>query len=210
MAYPDGEHVLMAGHANYGLVGGGLSIYNLATGAATLLTHNELVPYHSTIALKVLPDGNLVGGTDIAAPGGGHVKGKESVLYLFDFKTRKIPFQTVPVPGATFVKSIEVGSDGRVYGLAAGGQCFVFDTQKREVVHREDWAVHGQEVGLASGPRGRLVALFEKAILEIEPRGFQWEKLAAPPTPATVGPVVMEGRVYFASDSHLWSCGLEH
>ena len=209
VAYPDGKHVMMAGYATYGLVGGGLGIYNLETREAALLTHNELIPYHSTITLEVLPDGNLVGGTDIAAPGGGHVKGTEGVLYLLDFKTRKVIFQTVPAPGAKYVKSLEVGPGGRVYGLAAGGKFFVFDVQKREVVHREDWAVHGRELGVARGPQGKLYALLEKAILEVEPRTLKYRKLATPPTSATVGPVIMDGRLHFASRSHLWSYGLD-
>ena len=210
VAYPDGKHLLMAGYATYGLVGGGLGIYDLETSQAALLTHTELIPYHSTITLKVLPDGDLVGGTDIAAPGGGHVKGKEGVLYLLDFKTRKVRFQTVPVPGATFIKSLEVGPHGRVYGLAAGGKFFVFDVQKREVIQRDDWAAHGREVGITRGPRGKLYALLEKAIIEIEPQALECRQLATPPAPATAGPVILDdGRLYFASRPHLWSYGLE-
>ncbi len=205
VAYPDGKHLLMAGYANYGLVGGGLGIYNLETNEAALLTHEELIPYQSTITLKLLSDGNLVGGTDVAAPGGGHEQATEGVLYIFDFNARKVVFQTVPVPGARFIKCLEIGPDERVYGLASGAVFFVLDPQTRQVVHRENWAAHGQERDLVRDPQGRLYALLERAIIRIEPHALGDVRLATPPVPISCGGPIVAGRLYFASGSDIWS-----
>jgi len=210
LAHPDGHHVLMAGYMGYGRRGGGMALYDLTTGESTLLTHEDLIPDQSTITLKALPDGNLVGGTSIETPGGGHPTAKEGVLYILDWPTRKVVFQTVPVPGASEVFSLEVGPDGWVYGLTAGSNFFVFDPATRQVVHRESLAEYGglPRPALIRGPDGNLYALFTKALVRIEPQTFRHEKLADAPGSISAGLAIQAGRLYFAIGSHLWSYGL--
>ena len=208
-AHPDGRHLLMAGYAGYGLVGGGLGFYDFASGEASLLTHEELIPHHSTITLQVLPDGNLVGGTDIAAPGGGHVQRTEGKLYILHFTPCEVEFQTVPAAGSRFVKSLVVGDDGRVYGLADRGVFFVFDPQTREVVHREDLSEHGVERDLVKGPNGELYALLDNAVIRIEPQTLTFGQPSVPPSPITYGGPIIDGRLYYAARANLWSYGLQ-
>jgi hypothetical protein len=211
LAHPDGHHVLMAGYMGYGRRGGGLAIYDLATDQSTLITHENLIPDQSTITLKALPDGNLVGGTSIETPGGGHPTAKEGVLYLLDWPTRKVVFQTVPIPGATDVFSLEVGPEGKVYGLTApGSDFFVFDPPTRQIVHRESLAEYGglPRPALIRGPAGQIYALFTKAIVQIDPQTFQHQKLANAPGSISAGLAIQGGRLYFAIGSHLWSYGL--
>lgn len=211
LAHPDGHHILMAGYMGYGRRGGGLAIYDLATNQSMLITHENLIPDQSTITLKALPDGNLVGGTSIQTPGGGHPTAKEGVLYLLDWATRKVVFQTVPVAGATDVFSLEVGPDGLVYGLTApGSDFFVFDPATRQVVHRESLAKYGglPRPAFLRGPEGKLYGLFTGAIVRIEPQTFQHHKLADAPGPISAGIAILEDRLYFAIGSHLWSYGL--
>jgi len=208
LAYPDGEHVVMSGYATYGLAGGGMAIVNLRTSQAELLTHEQLIPGQATVALRVLPDGNLVGGTDVAAPGGGHEQATEGVLYLLDFKQRQVIFRMVPAPGARYVRYLEVAGNGLVCGLAAGGTYFVFDPRTRTIIHREDWSEYGQEAGLVAAPGGTVYALMERALLRLSGPELASQKLATPPTPATyIGPIVGD-RLYYAAGSNLWSCGL--
>ncbi len=207
LAHPDGRHALMSGFAGYGMCGGGLGIYDLETGRTSLITHEDVVPYQSTITLKALPDGDLIGGTSVSTPGGGHPQAEEGVLYVMDWATREVIFQTAPVSGAPEVFSIEVGPDGLVYGLTTGSQFFVFDPATRKVVHREDMSEYGglPRCTLTNGPDGDLYAAFAKAIVRIEPGTFDHERLATPPQPITAGTVIHRGRLYFASQSHLWS-----
>jgi len=211
LAHPDGHHVLMAGYMGYGRRGGGLAFYDLATHQSTLIPHEHLIPDQSTITLKALPDGNLVGGTSIETPGGGHPTAQEGVLYLLDWATRKVVFQTAPVPGATSVFSLEVGPDGRVYGLTTpGSDFFVFDPATRQVIHRESLAEYGglPRPALLWGPEGKLYGLFTKALVQIEPQTFRHQKLADAPGPLSAGAAILKGRLYFAIGSHLWSYGL--
>jgi hypothetical protein len=210
LAHPDGKHVLMAGYAGYGLVGGGLGIYNIETETATLIKHEQLIPNQSTIALQALPDGNLVGGTTIEAPGGGHPLAEEAVLYLFDWPTRKVAFQTAPVPGAGAIVSLEIGSDGYIYGVAAG-KLFVFDLQKRQVIHTTDMESFGgiTRPGMVRAPDGNIYATMNKGVVRIAPKTFTCELIAEAPTPMTAGPALLQGRLYYAGNAHVWSVPLE-
>ena len=206
LAHPDGEHVLMAGFMGYGMTGGGIGIVNLKTGAKELLTHEQVIPFHSTHTLKALPNGDLVGGTSVLTPGGGHAREKEGVLYIMDWKTKKVVFRTVPVPGAEEVFSLEVGSDGLVYGIASGSRFFVFDPRERRIEHREDLSRFGSLVrpALISGPGGTVYALLSSSILRIKGENFAVEKIAESPLPITAGLAVKDGWLYFASNARLW------
>lgn len=206
LVHPDGEHVIMAGFMGYGRTGGGIGIVDLKTGEKQLLTHEQVIPYHSTHTLKALPSGDLVGGTSVLTPGGGHAEDNEGVLYIMDWKTKKVVFRTVPVPSAPEVFSLEVAPDGLVYGVASGSQFFVFDPEKKEVIHREDLSPCGDLVrpSLATGQDKKIYALFSKSVVRIEPGTFRVEKLAESPVTINAGLATKDGLIYFASGAHLW------
>jgi streptogramin lyase len=207
LAHPDGRHVVMAGFMDYGMRGGGLAIHDVTTEETQLLKHTDVVPEQSTIALVALPSGDLVGGTSIETPGGGHATETEGVLYVMDWATRKVIFRTVPVPGAAEVYSLALDPDGLVYGIASNRELFVFDPGKREVLHRASLAEYGSlpRQVFVRGEDGRILALLSGAILRIEPKTFAVQRLAEPPVPITAGVALAGGRLYFASGSHLWS-----
>ncbi len=204
---PSERWVVAGGFAGYGLCGGGLAIHDREAGTTELLTHEDVIEYQSTITMRFLPSGDLIGGTSIATPGGGHPQAEEGTLYILDWDTREVVYQTNPVPGATEVVSIEVGPDGLVYGLASGSQLFVFDPESREVIHREDMSEYGgiPRASLLLGPDGELYSAFTQAIVRIEPGTFEHEKLADPPRGVSAGGAIVDGRFYFASGSHVWS-----
>jgi len=208
VAHPDGRHVIVGGFMDYGFVGGGLGVINLQTGVTELLTHDCVVPAHSTHALRVLPDGNLVGGTSVLAPGGGHPAEAEGVIYLFDWAARRVVFRAVPVPGAAEVFSLEVGANGLVYGLATGSQFFVFDPGRRIVIHREDLSRLGDLVrhALGRGPDGHVYGVLGRAVFRVEPGDHRVTVLATPAGPITAGLAITGDRLYFGAQAHLWSC----
>jgi len=76
--------------------------------------------------------------------------------------------------------------------------------------------VHQQEtepcVGYQQGPRVFVVApdkrvfvLFVRSIAEVDPKTFAIHLLAKTPVTITAGGDYLDGRIYFASSSHLWS-----
>jgi hypothetical protein len=206
LAHPDGVHVLSAGFMDYGRTGGGLGIVNLQTGETTLLTHEQVIPRHSTHALKALPSGDLVGGTSVLTPGGGHTAEQAGVLYLMDWSHRQVVYQTVPVPGAAEVFSLEVGADGMVCGLASGSQFFVFDPVRRTVVKRADLSALGELVrpAMILGPDRIIYGVLSKTVFRIEPDDHRITVLAEAPVSITAGLAIQGGKLYFASQARLW------
>ncbi|MHB8993814.1 MAG: NHL repeat-containing protein [Armatimonadota bacterium] len=210
IAHPDGRTILMAGFAGYGMVGGGLGMYDLQSEKATLITHEDLISNESTIAMRALPGGDIIGGTSIQAPGGGHTTAKTATLYILDWKTKQVVFKINPVPDAVEIVSLEIGPDGLVYGLATGSRLFVFDPKIRKIVHQADLAEYGavprQALVLADG---KLYAALSKSIVQIAPGTFEVAKIADAPKGISAGAVYTGGRLYFASRARLWSYELK-
>ena len=213
LAHPDGEHVIMGGTPAYGYCGGGLLIYNLETGKEQLLTHEDLIRSHSTVALAALADGTVVGGTTTSAGTGGHAVATEGALYVMDWQSKRIVYQT-PVAKARVINELIVGPDGLVYGFAGGTVFFAFDATARKLVHQEDMAHYGHLAGgqaprvMSLAPDGWLYVLFGGCVVRIEPGTFRHEKVVEPPVRINVGIAIRDGRIYFSSGSHLYSCRL--
>jgi hypothetical protein len=208
--HPDGRHVVTAGLPGYGYRGGGLAIYDLETGRSELFTHQQLIPEHSLVSLRVLPDGNLIGGTSTHGGHGTEPVPGEAQLVIFDWKARKIAFQSSVVPEATTIHNLELGSDGLVYGLTDTAVLFVFDPVARRVVHRESLAEYGAVTyhEMTRAADGNIYIVMAQAILRLRPGSRKAEKLADAPAPITNGIAVVEDRLYFICTSHLWSYGL--
>lgn len=208
LAHSDGKHVMMAGFAGYGLCGGGIGIYDLDTGKETLLAADkDLLPGHSCITLKCLLNGDLVGGTSISAPGGGHSTAKEAELFILDWQTKKLTFHGVPVRGDASVVSLQVLNDGFVYGLSSSSTLFVFDPAARKVVSRCSLQHFGTvpRHALQVGPEGKLYAMLSDAILRVTPLTLKYDVLTATPVKVTAGGALVNGRLCFASGSHVWT-----
>lgn len=223
LAHPDGEHVVMGGFAGYGLVGGGLAIYNLKADESLLIPNSQLIPGHSVITLRALPNGDLVAGTSVEAPGGGKPTERVARLFLFDWKRREVVFSLEPipdrsvfgtatVPGAREVVSLEIDVNGMVYGLGSDGQFFVFDPRRRAIVHRSNLGAYGKPIRADQSffrvEDGTVHALLTQGIVRIEPGSYAHELIAVPPKDPTAGMAYVDGMLYFASGTHLWGVRL--
>jgi hypothetical protein len=208
LAHPDGAHAIMAGFADYGRCGGGLGIFNIETGEKTLLSaEKNLLSGHSTITLKCLPNGDLVGGTSIDAPGGGHPIAKEGEIYILNWKTKKITWHMVPVPGDGNIISIQVSAKGLIYGLSSNSTFFVLDSKSKQIVHKENFAIYGGVPfhALHFGSNNKLYAMLSKAIVEINCDTFVHKKLTDTPMIISAGGALVNGDLCFASGSHVWT-----
>ena len=211
LAHPDGRRLIMTGTPGYGLTGGGMLIWDTGSGSHTLLTHEELIPAHSTVSIVALPDGKIVCGTTISPGTGGETHAKEAELYILDPDEGRVLFREVVVPGATVIPDMLLGPDGLIYGLAAGSAFFVFDPGSREIVHFEAKLPYGDLAGqqapriMAAGPDNEIYALFRNAIVRIEPGSFEHASLGTPPVDANAGIVIRAGRLYYTHKSEVWS-----
>lgn len=210
IAHPDGHTVLMAGFAGYGLSGGGMGMYDLSTKKTTLFTHNDLIPNESTIAMRALPNGNIICGTSVEAPGGGRKYSTSATLYIFDWKTKKVIFKIKPLPSTREIISLELGADGMVYGLGSDSKLFVFNPNVQKVIYYSNLAQYGSvpRQALVSAA-GKLYALLTKALLSIEPNTYKVIKETDMPDNVTIGAVYADEQLYFARGSHLWSYDLK-
>ncbi len=212
LAHPDGKTLVLAGTPDYGYTGGGLLFWDRATSKHVLLTHEDLIPQHSTMSLVALPGGKLLGGTTTSAGTGGQRKADQAELYLLDLASKRIQWHAVVFPKVQGYNDLCLGPDGLVWGFADAVRFFVFDPAHKKVVHEEATAAKFGPCVSHQGPRvfvpgtnGAMYVLFARAIARIKPEKWQIELLAKPPAPISAGGDMLDGRIYFAAGSHVHS-----
>ena len=209
--HPDGKHILISGKPGYGYIGGGIAIYNLETEQAQLLTHDQLIPNQTILSMLPLKTGNILLGSGIYGGHGAGAVEKEAFLAILDWETKKIAWKLTPFPTANEIWHMCWGNDGLIYAIANGYMLVVFDPDKRQVVHTapiREYSNAARSNAIACAPDGNLYALFHNAIVRITPGTFEVEKIADAPGFINAGIAILEGRLYFAIDSHLWSLKL--
>ncbi len=212
LAHPDGKTLVLAGTPGYGHTGGGLLFWDRATGQGVRIDHQDLLPDHSTMSLAALPDGRLLGGSTIAAGTGGEIKATQAELYILDPGTRTILWHAPVIPGMREFTTLCPGPRSLIYGLADARWFFVFDPAARRVIHQADTLDRFGPIGYQQGPRcllpdaGDVVyALFTQGIVQIDPNDFSMYRIADAPVPIGPGGDILNGRLYFAAGSHLYS-----
>lgn len=220
VAHPKEPVLVMTGSPVRGATGGGMLISNPETGENLLLSDQDLLPNHQTKALGFLDPETLVGGTSVRPASRGRIKAEEPLLYFFDWNEKKVVFQTSPVPEAQEIRDLSVASDGRIFGITAtdgagnGPSLFVFDPETRETVHVESMETYGAAAGtqapriMAWDEEGRLLLLFRRSIVRVDPSTLRHELLGRTPAEVRAGPVLLNGRLYFTDSNSLWSCPL--
>jgi hypothetical protein len=215
LPHPDGKTLVLAGTPGYGYTGGGLLFWDRETKTRVLVEHTDILPEHSTLSLVALPNGKLLGGSTIGAGTGGEVKAKEAELYVMDMATKKLDWHAVVFPGVNGYTDLCLAPGGLVYGVADQRRFFVFDAEKREVVHEEDLSATLGPTTSQQGPRvfvlspdRKVYMLFGKGIASVDPDTFRITMLAESPVPIGPGGDILDGRIYFGSGSHVYSYGL--
>jgi hypothetical protein len=216
LAYPDGKTLVLAGTPGYGYTGGGLLFWDRETGTRTLLEHTDLLPEQSTMALAPLPDGKIIGGTTIGAGTGGEVKATQAELYILDLASKKLDWHSVVFEDARDYTDLWTAKNGLVYGIVNRTRFFVFDAAKREVIHEMDTDAEFGPSCSQQGPRvfvendeGVLYMLFRKGIARVDLETHAITLLAESPVPIGPGGAYLDGRIYFGSESHVYSYGAE-
>jgi hypothetical protein len=215
LAHPDGRTIILAGTPGYGYTGGGLLFWDRQTSTSTLVRHADILPEHSTMSLAALPGGKLLGGTTTSAGTGGARKATQAELYVMDMATKRVEWHEAVFPGAQAFNDLLALDDGLAIGFADRTRLFVFDSRTRKVVHVEDTSSgagpcvsnQGPRVFLKDG-RGALYALFTRGVARVEPGSWRVTLLAESPVSVDAGGDILDGRVYFASGSKLYSYGL--
>ncbi|NGF57626.1 hypothetical protein G5B00_13995 [Parapedobacter sp. SGR-10] len=209
----DREHIVFGGYPGYGVVGGDLVFVNIVNGQAIPITVQDQIPGLSTICLRALDGGLLVGGTSTAAPGGGMPTATKAVLYLMDDVSRQIIFQIVPIPSGKDIMSLVVRG-GMVYGITSDSQLFVFDPNTKKVTLQKDLRDYGTPVNpgqtLVLSDDGNIYGVMSRSIIKID-ADADIVKLLDLSEHATAGIAFdhRKNKVYFASGANLWSYQIE-
>lgn len=215
VASPDGRTIILAGFPGYGSTGGGLVFFDRETREAEILTHEDLVEWHSTLSLLPLPGGKLLGGTTPLASNGGVQKAEgPSELYILDMDSKQVEWHQAPIEGIERYDDLIMGPDGLVFGTADRGLFFVFDPVKRKIVHQEDLRERFGSTVYQQGPQifvptpdGRIYMLFGKGIVQLDPETYETTMVAEAPGNLGNGGAYVDGRLYFGGShgAHLWS-----
>ncbi|WP_326824735.1 hypothetical protein [Streptosporangium sp. NBC_01756] len=117
---------------DYGLWGGALTAYDVATGEHTVL--RAPVADQGVVSLLAL-GGTLWGGTTVNGGGGTTPKAAEARLFTYAPDTGTKTAELTPVPGASSITSLVEGPDGLIWGLA-DGTLFILDPATSRVLQR--------------------------------------------------------------------------
>lgn len=212
LAHPDGNTLVLAGTPGYGYTGGGLLFWDRKAGKGTVIEHTAILPEQSTLSLAPLSDGKILGGSTTAAGTGGEQLASEAELYIMDMASKTVEWHEAVFPGVQGYSDLCPGPRGLVYGVADLTRFFVFDPKARKVVHEEDAGMTFGPTTSQQGPRifvrdpaGTTYILFRQGIARIDPDTFAITLLAKSPVPIGPGGTYHDGRIYFASGSHLYS-----
>ena len=109
--------------------------------------------------------------------------------------------------GGVGPRSTPTIADGLVYAITDTKVFFVFDPQKREVTHREDFSAYGgpAALGMHTGPDGNIYALMTKAVVRVTPGSLEHESLGQPPAGVGAGGALVDGVLYYSAGSHVWA-----
>lgn len=212
LAHPDGKTIVLAGTPGYGYTGGGLLFYDRETKEHVLVEHTDIIPQLSTMSLVALPDGKLLGGTTTSPGTGGEKLADQAEMYIMDMDSKGIEWREALFPGAQNYTDMCPGPNGLVYGVVDSRIFFVFDPVKREVIHKEDMSATLGSTNGQQGPRvfvtapdGTIYMLFVKGIAKVDPATYAIDLIAQSPVPIGPGGDILDGRIYFASGSHMYS-----
>jgi hypothetical protein len=212
MPYTDGKTVIMSGSPQYGYTGGGLLFWDADKKQQTLLKDSAVILDQSTMSLVPLPGNKLLGGTSTAPGTGGEKKANLAEIYCMDMATKHIDWRITPIAGVQEYSDMCKGPGNLIYGMADKKKFFVFDPVKKAVIYEFDTAtLYGKSAAeqsprvFVNGPNKKVYALFEKAIVSIDPATFKLNLVANSPLHIIAGGDYLDGKIYFISGSHLCS-----
>lgn len=224
--FPSTGKVVVAGVPGYGRTGGGLMIFDGASGQHSIISHDALIPTHSTTSLAALDNQRLVAGTTRRPGTGGVEATTDAQLYIFDIGKEVVEWTGRPLETAYEVSDLLVGADGLVYGLAildapdGKAVSFVFDpTEKRVLSHAPvprslgGLALSQSKRMMVLAGDGNVYGLFSEGIGRLTPgsasfkpvflfsQSEHWSTDAVPWGHCDL----LDGKLYFSVGSQIWS-----
>lgn len=214
LATSDKKEVVWGGFPGYGVVGGALAFFHIETEKHTVISNNNILPYHSTICLSELRNGDIVGGTSVEAPGGAKVKAQDANLYVLDKQTKQLKYKFAPYKGTREIISLYTDSYDYVHGVTEKGLYFVWMPSTNTIITEKNLSHYGEPI--------RSCFVFDEltqSLYCLMSKGLFVKNLQYPsaevllveelPTKASSGIALYQKRIYYGSGSHLYSVSLD-
>lgn len=212
----DGSTVILSGTPEYGYTGGGLLFWNLHQKKGTLLKHTDISTHHSTMSLAELTDKKILGGTTVAAGTGGEIKAGKAALYIMDIETKKILWADSLIANAKSYNDLCLSSSGIVYGFVNSNIFFAFDPSLKKIIYQKSIAKDFEQTTgeqcqriFVKDDHNNIYVLFKKKIGRINQQTHEIETVTESPITISAGGDYLNGRIYFISESHLFSYQLK-
>ncbi len=125
-----GNKILFGTIPDYGALGGAITEYDSLTKKFT--TYDKVIKNQSPTAL-VDVNGKIWGGTSISGGLGVAPSEKEARLFTWNMKTKKVDFETIPLPGNISITALIYGPDQNLWGYS-DGYIFSYNIQQNKVI----------------------------------------------------------------------------
>lgn len=203
--------ILMAGTPGYGYTGGGLLVWDTTTTTADLLKDTQLAVDQSIMAMVDLGNQRILFGTTTDPGSGGIRKAGAAELFVLDIVNKKVEFRH-SFPGVHTIDDLVLADNGLIYGFADLRTFFAFDPKSKTVIFQRNSTMEFGNIAMAQGPRtfvksrnGTIYVLFRNKIGRINQHTNHIDLVANSPVTITAGGAYLDGSLYFASKSHLYS-----
>jgi hypothetical protein len=209
LALSDGRTCLFSGYGGYGVVGGGMVIYDVKSRYSRIIENEELLKYHGILAMTELPSGNVLCGSTVLAPGGGTPVYDTAAIFEFNPNTLEICnvaylFKGVP----EIAHMVRVGDV--VFGINSACTYFVYDYKTQRVLYQEDLRSYGGVVRQGmTYKHGVIYLLLSGALLAIDPSNYTVQCAAKLPYAATSGIAVTDDAVYYCGGPKVYKIELK-
>jgi hypothetical protein len=151
----DGKYIYIATLAEYGHLGGAISVFDPATREMTVYRH--FVKDHSPTCLRIWPKGNVLAGatTIFGDCGTAKPKSKSAVAFLWDIARRETSETWSPWPSDT-LRIVDVSPEGICLGMRGivrceGNECFLWNLGDGARETRK-WPVPGMSASSTGRP----------------------------------------------------------
>ncbi|MBQ7394322.1 MAG: PQQ-like beta-propeller repeat protein [Lentisphaeria bacterium] len=201
--HPNGREVMMAGFSYDGMKGGQFGIHDLQTGKNSTIA--DWLPGESCIAAEFEKNGDLIGGSSIAAIG-GHSTVKEACVFRMDWKTKKV-VNIFRCPRAGNVNAIALWR-GKILAATDNSILYVIDpaTFKSVASFSIGYPVRRAFQQTADG---RMFLIQSRNLSELDPVTFKPTAFAQSPAGISAGGAIAGNRIIFAADGRkVFSCAI--
>ena len=203
MIHGPGERIYIGSYPEYGMHGGSLGVWDPAQD--TLIENfHPLVKDQSITALAYdAQTGLIYGGTSTQGGGGTTPVATEAELFAFNPETKQLDLEVAPVPGAPYIRAL-LQVDRRLFGIAKAETLFVFDLDKRAVIHTADLGVGSVlDCSLGLWKDGQVYGVANKQVFKLDTATYSVTTLAEYPGNIRCGFAMDDKGIYFGDKAEL-------